>query len=199
VFPSETKGVPFNLGWWYHPGLAGVNHYSKIDVWCLLLVSVGNTNRDLGGRGSCSYFGLRRQKTFSPGSKVEPGLKGRTKGSDFTSERCSGGWARWLGLGARVWYQVLVDSPDWSQIVSSSHLGSLHHGRCIISQYLRRLLRRTSCTFTMHCCSQSFFFNSVHSEVESDSVIDTLHYQKKSSAMRRRHLKVLRKIHYETL
>jgi hypothetical protein len=35
---------------------------------------------------SSGHFGPRRRKAFSPGSKVEPGLKARTKASLSTSE-----------------------------------------------------------------------------------------------------------------
>jgi hypothetical protein len=64
------------------------------------LVSGDDTTRTKGGsqsllENSCSMplfrgrflqlFRARRQKPFSPGSKVEPGLKGRTKASDSTS------------------------------------------------------------------------------------------------------------------
>jgi hypothetical protein len=38
-----------------------------------------------GGGGCNSRFGPRRRKAFSPGSKVEPGLKARTKATLSTN------------------------------------------------------------------------------------------------------------------
>jgi hypothetical protein len=51
-----------------------------------LFVTVGNTSRDERGVGYSEHFGPRRRKTFSPGSKVKPGLKARTKASLSTSD-----------------------------------------------------------------------------------------------------------------
>jgi hypothetical protein len=44
-------------------------------------VTVGYTNRETKGGVSSDHFEPRRRKGFSPGSKVEPGLKARTKAS----------------------------------------------------------------------------------------------------------------------
>jgi hypothetical protein len=48
-------------------------------------VTVGNTSRDQRGAGYIEHFRLRRRNAFSPGSKVESGLKALTKASLSTS------------------------------------------------------------------------------------------------------------------
>jgi hypothetical protein len=88
VFPPDTKRVLFSRGWWYHPRLKiSANRCYKITVRHPLLVSVGNSNRDLRWAAPAIIFWPHRWKAFSPGSKVEPGLKGRIKDSDSTSDR----------------------------------------------------------------------------------------------------------------
>jgi hypothetical protein len=75
---------------------ARVNHCGKMTLGDSPFVTVGYTNREtkVGGVSS-EHFGPCRPKAFSPGSKVEPGLKARTKASVSTS-----GFVRQLTLNS---------------------------------------------------------------------------------------------------
>jgi hypothetical protein len=83
---ASGGGRGFSLGWNHHPGLkTGDNHCLKTVAGRPPLVSVGNTNLDKRVGGVCEHFRPHRWKAFSPGSKVDPGLKGRTNASVSTS------------------------------------------------------------------------------------------------------------------